>query len=97
MSVCYVQEWVELRHSECVVLGTLHRQCVHVGIQLHLILQDLKKLLHGGKMTRFQLRPHRDVCAHAHTHSQVMPQSCDCSAHTHGLVTHRLVKSRRLQ
>lgn len=31
---------------------------IHMHIQLHFIVQNLNKLLHGWKVTRFQLRPH---------------------------------------
>lgn len=32
--------------------------CVHVNVHLHLVVQDLHKLLHWRQMTRFQFGPH---------------------------------------
>lgn len=40
-----------------VGLGVV-RYCVHVNVHLHLIVQDLHELLHGGQVTRLQLWPH---------------------------------------
>lgn len=38
-------------------LGTV----VHGYVHLHLVLQDLDQLLHGGQVTRLQLGPHRHI------------------------------------
>lgn len=35
--------------------------CVHLNVHLHLVVQDLHKLLHGWQMTRFQFGPHRYI------------------------------------
>lgn len=41
-----------------VGLGVVVCCCVHVNVHLHLVIQDLHKLLHGGQLTRLELRPH---------------------------------------
>ena len=35
--------------------------CVHVDVHLHLIVQNLHKLLHGGQVTRLQFWPNRYI------------------------------------
>lgn len=47
-----------------VGLGVV-RSCVHMNVHLHLIVQDLHKLLHGRQVTRLQLGPHRHICSYA--------------------------------
>lgn len=46
--------------SRSVALGVV-RSCVHVNVHLHLIVQDLHKLLHGWQVARLQLGPHRHI------------------------------------
>lgn len=41
-----------------VGLGVVVRSCVHVNVHLHLVVQDLHKLLHGGQVTWLQFWPH---------------------------------------
>lgn len=36
-------------------LGAMVWKCVHVNVHLHLVLQNLHQLLHGGQVTRLQL------------------------------------------
>lgn len=37
------------------------RSCVHVNIHLHLVVQDLHKLLHGWQVTRLQFGPNGHI------------------------------------
>lgn len=49
-------------------LGAVVGECVHGYIHLHLVLQDLDQLLHGGQVTRLQLGPHRHICPGRYKH-----------------------------